>query len=288
MAPSCSPSQWTASRTAWCSTGLARTRVRAGSASRRDQYRPFTARLSASVPPEVKTTSLGRAPSASARVSRASSTVRRALRPEAWREEALPVMLRWAVIASTASGSIGVVAAWSRYAMVTPILRAPVRTPEGRAPRRDPAGPQKLQETVLSSCMKATRTSRSAMPSPRPRKARPRRAVPRHSAAPARAMAIGPRNTLSTSSPTRPRMKDATAMPSASRRPVGFTAALSAAVVLLLLVAGAVSCMWVQLPRIGRVVGRAVNRQPRTVSWRSYGCGGRAARGVRRCPAIRR
>ena len=93
VAPSCSPSQWTASRTAWCSTGLARTRVRAGSASRRDQYRPFTARLSASVPPEVKTTSLGRAPSASARVSRASSTVRRALRPAAWREEALPVTL---------------------------------------------------------------------------------------------------------------------------------------------------------------------------------------------------
>ena len=108
----------TASRTAWCSTGLARTRVRAGSASRRDQYRPLTARLSASVPPEVNTTSLGRAPSASASVSRASSTVRRALRPAAWSEEALPVTASCAVIASTASGSIGVVAAWSRYAMV--------------------------------------------------------------------------------------------------------------------------------------------------------------------------
>ncbi|CAM5310752.1 hypothetical protein STANM309S_02215 [Streptomyces tanashiensis] len=114
VAPSCVASQSTASRTAWCSTGLARTRVRRGSASRRAQYRPFTARLSASVPPEVKTTSLGRAPSAAASVSRPSSTVRRARRPAACREEALPVTARWAVIASIASGSMGVVAAWSR------------------------------------------------------------------------------------------------------------------------------------------------------------------------------
>ena len=81
---------------------------------RRAQYRPLTARLSASVPPEVKTTSLGRAPSASARVSRASSTVRRARRPAACSEEALPVTASCSVIASTASGSMGVVAAWSR------------------------------------------------------------------------------------------------------------------------------------------------------------------------------
>src|SRR5690606_30100055 len=104
VAPSCSPSQWTASRTAWCSTGLARIRVRAGSASLRAQYRPFTARLAASVPPEVNTTSLGRTP-------------------------------RCAVSASTASGSIGVVAAWSRYAMVGPILRGaghPPRAAGGR------------------------------------------------------------------------------------------------------------------------------------------------------------
>ncbi len=91
--------------------GAGETRVRAGSASRRAQYRPFTARLSASVPPEVKTTSLGRAPSDSARVSRASSTVRRARRPAACSEEALPVTAICAVIAAIASGSIGVVAA---------------------------------------------------------------------------------------------------------------------------------------------------------------------------------
>lgn len=36
----------------------------------------------------------------------------------AWSEEAFPVTPSCAVIASTASGSIGVVAAWSRYAMV--------------------------------------------------------------------------------------------------------------------------------------------------------------------------
>ncbi|CAM5685570.1 hypothetical protein SMICM304S_10275 [Streptomyces microflavus] len=66
------------------------------------------------MPPEVRTTSLGRAPRASARVSLDSSTVRRALRPAACREDALPVTESWAVIASIASGSIGVVAAWSR------------------------------------------------------------------------------------------------------------------------------------------------------------------------------
>lgn len=66
------------------------------------------------MPPAVKTTSLGRAPTASAKASRASSTVRRARRPAACREEAFPVAANCAVIAAAASGSIGVVAAWSR------------------------------------------------------------------------------------------------------------------------------------------------------------------------------
>jgi hypothetical protein len=70
--------------------------------------------LSASVPPLVNTTSLGRAPSAAASRSRPSSTVRRAARPAECREDALPVTVNWAVIARTAAGSIGVVAAWSR------------------------------------------------------------------------------------------------------------------------------------------------------------------------------
>lgn len=114
VACSWSASQYTASSTAWCSTGLARIRVRRGSAARRAQYRPFTARLSDSVPPPVKTISLGRAPSAAASVSRDSSTVRRARRPAACSAEAFPVTVRCAVIAWTASGSMGVVAAWSR------------------------------------------------------------------------------------------------------------------------------------------------------------------------------
>src|SRR6266699_7093840 len=46
----------------------------------RAQYRPLTARLSASVPPLVKMTSLGRAPNTSASCSRDSSTTRRARR----------------------------------------------------------------------------------------------------------------------------------------------------------------------------------------------------------------
>ncbi len=72
------------------------------------------ARLSASVPPPVKTTSLGRAPSACASDSRASSTTRRAARPAACSDEGFPTSPSWEVIASRASGTIGVVAAWSR------------------------------------------------------------------------------------------------------------------------------------------------------------------------------
>ena len=72
------------------------------------------ARLSDSVPPEVNTTSPGRHPRALAMVSRDSSTTRRASRPEACSDEALPTRVSWAVIASAASRMIGVVAAWSR------------------------------------------------------------------------------------------------------------------------------------------------------------------------------
>ncbi len=110
-APANEPSQRTESSTAWCSTALASTRRRRGSAARRAQNRPLTARLSASVPPPVKTISEGRAPSAAATDSRDSSTSRRAARPEACRDDALPSFASCAVIAATASGSIGVVAA---------------------------------------------------------------------------------------------------------------------------------------------------------------------------------
>jgi len=85
-----------------------------GSASRRAQKVPLTARLSDSVPPEVNSTSEGRAPRAWAIASRDSSTTRRPPRPEVCREDAFPTLDIWSVIASIASGSIGVVAAWSR------------------------------------------------------------------------------------------------------------------------------------------------------------------------------
>ena len=66
-------------------------RRRSGSAVRRARKMPATARLSDSVPPEVKNTSLGRAPSAAAMLSLDSSTRRRAARPELCRDDALPV-----------------------------------------------------------------------------------------------------------------------------------------------------------------------------------------------------
>ena len=72
------------------------------------------ARLSDSVPPEVNTTSEGRAPIAFASRSRDSSTTRRAARPAVWREDALPVTAICSAMAAIADGSIGVVAAWSR------------------------------------------------------------------------------------------------------------------------------------------------------------------------------
>ncbi len=113
-APRASTRYSTGSRTAWCSMALVTIRVRAGSASRRASQVPLTARLSASVPPEVKTTSDGRQPSAAATRSRDSSTVLRAARPAVCSEEALPTRPADSTKASTAAGSIGVVAAWSR------------------------------------------------------------------------------------------------------------------------------------------------------------------------------
>ena len=114
-APSCFSSHSTVSSTAWCSTGEHRIRRRRGSASCRAQYSPLTARLSASVPPEVKITSDGWAPVAAAMVSRASSTTLRARRPEPCSDEGLPLRLSSWVSAARACARMGVVAAWSRY-----------------------------------------------------------------------------------------------------------------------------------------------------------------------------
>ncbi|MFN8147421.1 MAG: hypothetical protein U0R76_08130 [Candidatus Nanopelagicales bacterium] len=67
------------------------------------------------MPPEVNTTSTGFTPRISAMLSRDSSTTRRARRPDACSDEGLPTSASSAVMASSASGRIGVVAAWSRY-----------------------------------------------------------------------------------------------------------------------------------------------------------------------------
>ncbi len=76
--------------------------------------RPKIARLLASVPPEVKITSVGRPPGFRATVSCDISQARRADRPKAWRLSALPAARKYGRIASSTSGSKGVVALWSR------------------------------------------------------------------------------------------------------------------------------------------------------------------------------
>ena len=68
------------------------------------------ARLLASVPPEVKITSAGSAPRICATVSLESSQARRADRPKACRLSALPAARKYGRIASSTSGSKGVVA----------------------------------------------------------------------------------------------------------------------------------------------------------------------------------
>ena len=113
-APSCAASQSTTSRTAWCSMPVSTIRVRSGAAARRARYSPWTARLSASVPPDVRITSVGCAPSAAAMRSRASSRCSLARRPEAWREAGLPGSAAASARAASAVGRTVVVAAWSR------------------------------------------------------------------------------------------------------------------------------------------------------------------------------
>src|SRR5438132_1500690 len=105
------------------------------------------ARLSASVPPPVKTISAGLAPSAAATCSRASSMAVLATRAAACWPDGFPKdPWRKGSIASSASGRSGVVAAWSRYGMARFYGRRPTgeagEAPEfsgGRGWRR-PAG----------------------------------------------------------------------------------------------------------------------------------------------------
>ena len=75
------------------------------------QYKPLTARLFASVPVEVNTTSLGAQSIASAIISRACSKSFRAALPAECREEALPNFFNCSVKAVIAGSTMVVVAA---------------------------------------------------------------------------------------------------------------------------------------------------------------------------------
>jgi hypothetical protein len=66
--------------------------------------------LAASVPPLVKITWPGSAPTSRATLARAASTAARAARPSAWIEDGLPTSFAARTTASAASGRIGAVA----------------------------------------------------------------------------------------------------------------------------------------------------------------------------------
>ena len=98
--------------TAWCSIAE-QTTLRRG--SRAGRATPRRARLSASVPLPVNTISAGDAPTSAATSPRASSTAARARWPNQCRLDGLPKpSRRTATMASSARGSSGVVALWSR------------------------------------------------------------------------------------------------------------------------------------------------------------------------------
>jgi len=74
---------------------------------------PSSARLLASVPPDVKIVSVARAPTSDATSRRALSTIARALRPAVWTDEGLPLARSASTMASNAAGLRGLVALWS-------------------------------------------------------------------------------------------------------------------------------------------------------------------------------
>src|SRR2546422_2072241 len=105
-----------AASTALCSTADTATR-NGPPRSRAASADPMMARLSASVPPEVKITWPGSTPRHSATVRFASSSPARAVRPNRWADDGFPNASRprYGSIASSTSGRTGVVAALSRY-----------------------------------------------------------------------------------------------------------------------------------------------------------------------------
>ena len=84
----------------------------------RARVAPHVAALTASVPPDVKTTWRGRVPSSAATCSRAASTVARTMRPSVWTRPGSPTSRRedsnQPIMAATTSGRGGEVEAWSR------------------------------------------------------------------------------------------------------------------------------------------------------------------------------
>ncbi len=108
-APASASAQAAASSTAWCSTAE---QTRCRSSGGRASTVPLTARLSASVPPEVNTTSAGAAPTRAATCSRAVSTAARAARPwPCWLDGLAAGRSSSGSIAARASGRNGALAA---------------------------------------------------------------------------------------------------------------------------------------------------------------------------------
>ena len=136
-APSCAANHSTGSRTAWCSIDDARTLGGVSTRGSRCQNRPLTARLSDSVPPDVKMTALGLVPRSAAILSRASSTTWRTKRPAVWSEEGFPTISDTCNQRDRAAGSIGVVAAWSKYArcVTGPMVAGERGSRRGASPR---------------------------------------------------------------------------------------------------------------------------------------------------------
>ena len=180
-APSCRPSQCSASSTAWCSTGVARIRARRGSASRRAQKRPLTARLSDSVPPEVNTTSPGRQLSA-ARSSRATPP-RPGARAPAGRRAARRGCRRRGGAARHRLDAPRAASAWSRRGRgmpSPPSLRPPGRygprrttgRPGRPTPRRRGPGPARTSAGPARRRPGSAAAARGRWRRPAPRRAR--------------------------------------------------------------------------------------------------------------------
>ena len=107
-----------------------------------------------SVPPLVKTTSAGLAPTRAATCSRASSMMARARRPSACGEDGLPTTSSAAIIAARASRRSGAVAFQSRYVRAPAhSLGDPMGGPMGRGPKGGAEGCRLARTVCLAAGM---------------------------------------------------------------------------------------------------------------------------------------